>query len=230
VYGDETHADSGVDSPRIPERPRRVSGDDLSRIISLSDGVFAFALTILALSLAVPTFSTAGLSAGQASAHLAHLLQQDYSAFFGYAFAFVMIALWWVSHHRIFQHVARYNGSLVWINMAFLLQIAVMPFVLSVYADYSGTQVAVDLFAGLQVTLGITISSLWDYATRAHLLKPKVAESTAKYLSHRGWYSSGVFALSIGLSFYSITAAEVAWIFVFVVQRLLDRRGPVPLA
>ncbi len=230
MLDDEARSASEAGSLRPHDHARGLSGDDLSRIISLSDGVFAFALTLLALSLAVPTFSTAGLTANQASSHLARLLQQDYRSFFGYAFAFVMIAIWWVSHHRIFQHVARYNGTLVWINMGFLLQIAVMPFVLSVYADYSSTQVAVDLFAGIQITLGITISVLWDYARAARLVKPRVSEPVGRYLSRRGWYSASVFAVSIALSFYSITAAEIAWIFVFVVQRLLDRRGTVPLA
>lgn len=210
--------------------PHDISGDDLTRIISLSDGVFAFALTLLALSLVVPSFDSSGLTIGQTSAHLANLLQRDYNAFLGYVFAFVMIAVWWTSHQRAFQHIARYNQTLVWINMAFLLQIAVTPFVLSVYTHYSSTQVAVDLFACLQVALGITISVLWDYARNAELLKAGLTEPVAVYLSRRGWYSSAVFAISIGLSFYSVTAAELSWVLVFVVQRVLDRWATVPLA
>jgi uncharacterized membrane protein len=203
---------------------REITGTDLSRIISLSDGVFAFALTLLALSLAVPIVSTK-VPADHVSSNLAFLLQRDYNAFFGYAFAFVMIGIWWVVHHRTFQFIARYDSTLVWLNMAILIQIAVMPFVLSVFNDYGGTQTAVGLFAGLQVTLGITTTVLWDYAHRAKLLRPNIPEPVAEFFTRRGWYTAGVFALSIGLTFVNVTAAELSWLLLFVVQRVLDRKG-----
>ncbi|HTW55992.1 MAG TPA: TMEM175 family protein [Thermoplasmata archaeon] len=226
---DEAHSTAAPHPPSGRPRAFGMFGDDLSRVIALSDGVFAFALTLLALSLTVPVFSTAGQSSGQVSSHLAFLLQRDYNAFFGYVFAFVMIAVWWIGHHRAFDHIARYTSGLVWINMAFLIQIAVMPFVLSVFNDYSDTQVAVALFAGLQMSLGITISLLWDFARRWHLLKPKVSEAVVQYLSRRNLFSAGVFAVSIGITFVSLTAAEVSWVFVFVLQRLLDLRTPAPV-
>ena len=230
MYEDETRRKAAPATGEAQASLRGLSGDDLSRIISLSDGVFAFALTLLALSLTVPSFDTVGLTRGQVSSHLAYLLQQDYNAFFGYAFAFVMIAVWWVAHHRAFRYVARYNASLVWLNMGFLLQIAVMPFVLSVFTDYASTQIAVVLFASIQVTLGITISVLWDYARHADLLQPNVSTAVRDYLSRRNWYSSGVFALSIAVSFLNVTAAEACWVLVFVVQRVLDRSRSAPLA
>jgi uncharacterized membrane protein len=207
-----------------PLKPRTVhaadsTGDDLGRIISLSDGVFAFALTLLALSLVVPSFDSAGLTTAQQSGHLAYLLQHDYNAFIGYAFAFVMIGVWWNVHHRTFRYIARFNGALVWLNMSLLLQIAVMPFVLSVYVAYSDTQTAVALFAAIQVTLGITNTLIWDYCRRAKLLKPDVPENVAHFFSRRGWMTAAVFAISIGVTYLSISAAEACWVVVFFVQR-----------
>jgi TMEM175 potassium channel family protein len=223
--GDENHRELPTVAPGPHFRPRGISGTDLSRIISLSDGVFAFALTLLALSLTVPVFNTTNDSTHQVSGHLARLLQLDYNAFFGYGFAFVMIAIWWVVHHRTFQYIARYDSTLVWLNMGILLQIAVMPFVLSVFNDYGQTQTAVGLFAGLQVTLGITTTLLWDYARRAKLLHPNIPPEIAEFFTRRGWYTAGVFALSIGLTFVNITAAELSWLLLFAVQRALDRKG-----
>jgi len=224
---------SEEEGPTASSSPTRISkdpihgiyGEDLGRILSLSDGVFAFALTLLALSLAVPTFDTTGLTKGQVSSHLAFLLQQDYNAFIGYAFAFVMIGLWWIAHHRTFEYIGRYNSRLVWLNMLVLMQIAVMPFVLSVFNNYSDTQVAVDLFAGVQVSLGLSTTLLWDYARRAKLLKKDVPEPIAQFFVRRGLYTSAVFALSIGLSFYSVTIAEISWVLTFVIQGELNRRG-----
>lgn len=201
----------------------RLQGDDLGRIISLSDGVFAFALTLLALSLTVPVFAQTGLSDHQVSSTLAFYLQQDYVAFLGYVFAFVMIGVWWVIHNRSFQYIARYNSRLVWINMAILLQIAVMPFVMSVFSAYSQTQVAVALFASIQVGLGLANTALWDYARHAKLLKPNVPPAVGVLFSRRGYLTSAVFAASIGVSFIGVSYAEYTWALTFVVQRILER-------
>lgn len=230
VLDDEPHP-----APPTPIVYRRghfagITGEQLDRIIALSDGVFAFAMTLLVLSLAVPSFDTNGMSDKATSAHLAFLLQHDYNAFIAYGFAFVMIAVWWVVHHRTFQFIARYDSTLVWLNMAILMEVAVMPFFLTIFADYSGTQTAVALFAGIQVTLGITTTMLWDYARRAKLVKPHLPPSVATYFSQRGWVTAGIFALSIGLTFFSVSIAELSWILIFIVPRVLERNLPAPAA
>ncbi len=198
-----------------------IAGEDLTRIISLSDGVFAFALTLLALSLAVPTVAS-GIPASRVSSNLAFLLQQDWPAFLGYVFAFVMIGIWWIVHVRTFQYIARFDSRLVWLNLAILLQIAVMPFVMRVYSAYSDTQVAVGLFAGIQVGLGVTSNLLWDYARNSGLLKPNIPPEIARAYSRRGWMVAAVFLASIGVSFVNLGAAEACWILVFVVQRAAE--------
>jgi uncharacterized membrane protein len=209
-------------SPRTPRhRAGELEGDDLGRILALSDGVFAFAMTLLALSLTVPVITQS--TGAQASGPLGAALWQDWTAFLGYAFAFVMIAVWWVAHNRTFQYIARYNSTLVWINMAILIEIAVMPFVLSVFSHYSSTMVGVDLFAGTQVALGITNTGLWDYARYAKLLKPNVPAGAVTFYSSRGYLAAAVFAGSIGLSFVSVAAAEVSWILTFVLTRYFGR-------
>ena len=156
--GAPTTATPGMGTP-VPLRG--IYGEDLSRILSLSDGVFAFALTLLALSLAVPTFATAGLTTR--SAIVPPRLPPPAGL--------QRIHRLWVRLRDDRRVVDRpppnipvpsngHTSELVWLNMLVLLQIAVMPFVLSVFNDYSNTQVAVDLFAGIQVSLGLTLTGL----------------------------------------------------------------------
>jgi uncharacterized membrane protein len=223
---DETSTQQTVSATGKVLIPTRISGEDLSRILSLSDGVFAFAMTLLVLSLTVPVISGSGTSHPVfTSTHLANKLWADIDVFVAYGFAFVMIAVWWVVHNRTFQYIARYDSPLVWINMAVLVQIAVMPFVLSVFSTYSYTQAGVVLFAGIQVTLGLTTTLMWDYARRAHLLKPSVPAVVAKYFSRRGYFTALVFAASIGVSFVSLEGAEITWVLTFLVQRFVASHG-----
>lgn len=218
MAGDENVGALSAD-PRWRGRSWRIAGEDFGRILALSDGVFAFAMTLLAITLAVPVVATSGRTEPQISQALGRALVGDIGPIFGYAFAFVMIGVWWIVHNRSFQYLARYDSALVWINMSILIQIAIMPFVMGVYNSYNNVQAAVDLFAGLQVTLGLTNMLLWEYAHRRGLLRNDVPEDVARYFTRRGWFSSAVFAVSIGISFVSVTGAQLTWIATFFALR-----------
>lgn len=215
---------------RVRRVDTQIVGEDLGRIVSLSDGVFAFALTLLVLSLTVPVAQNgSSFTNGQLGAALNH----DYGTFLAYAFAFLMIALWWVVHNRTFYYIAKFDSTLVWLNMMLLAQVAVMPFVLDVYAEYGfgsaphqpALQYAIVLFALVQATLGLTTTAIWEYARRAHLTKPNVPADISNYFTRRGLLTSLVFAISIGVSFYNLTYAQFTWFGIFLVQRALTVTG-----
>jgi uncharacterized membrane protein len=226
MTGPETPAPLAASAPATPRTAIDPPGEDLTRIISLSDGVFAFALTLLVLSLVVPSLDTTGRSSAQISRALAGALGADWNRFLGYAFAFFMIAIWWTAHHRIFRYVKRYDNLLVWLNMAVLLEVAVMPFILSVYGTYSETQTAVILFAATQGLTGITLAGLWSYASGDHrLIDRQLDPRVIGYIARRNWLGPLVFAGSIAVAFVNVTAAEISWTLLFVVQRVSGRYG-----
>jgi len=204
---------------------REVPGEDIGRIISLSDGVFAFALTLLVLGLTVPVLSTSTPS-GPLSRMLWARLQSDWPKFLGYVFAFVMISVWWMVHHRTFRYIQRYDFVLMWLNMLVLLEVAVMPFVLQVFSGYPGTQTAVALFAFMQMATGITINVLWRYAARGHrLIDPKLPDEEIRYFANRGILPAVAFGGSILVSFVNLSWAEVIWVAPIILNRLSQRYG-----
>jgi uncharacterized membrane protein len=197
-------------------------GDDMGRILALTDGVFAFALTLLVLTLTVPVVSTTGYTPVQISGHLGNALWKDYGAFAGYVFVFVMIAYWWLAHHRLFRYIVRYDDVLNSLNLLLLLEIAVMPFVLKVFVSYDDTQVAVILFSLIQISAALTIGILWRYASHNHrLISKDVPESVLRYFGARTLVTPAIFAISIGVSFLNITAAEFLWVSVFAARWLV---------
>jgi uncharacterized membrane protein len=201
-------------------------GEDLSRILALSDGVFAFALTLLVLTLTVPIVNTNGLNPQQSSGALGAALNREYGQFLAYVFAFVMIAIWWRAHHRTFRYIVRYDSVLTNLNLALLLEIAVMPFILEVYSDYQSTQVAVILFSAIQAVTGLTLNAIWTYATSNHrLVSPELPEATIHYTTTRGRLTPLIFVAAIGVSFLNVQAAQYTWILAIVAQRFLVRYG-----
>lgn len=95
----------------------------LERVVFFSDAVFAIAITLLVLEIEVP--------------HVAHdappsaywkALAELIPSFLAFLLSFLVIGRFWISHHRIFERVKRFDLRLLWPNMAYLLSIAFMPF------------------------------------------------------------------------------------------------------
>ena len=96
------------------ERGQQAYG--LGRILALCDGVFAFSLTLLVVSLSVPTASSTSALASQ-------LLDQAPN-YFSYIISFAAVASIWYGHHETFKYIRRYDGRLIALNFGSLLLIA----------------------------------------------------------------------------------------------------------
>jgi len=85
---------------------------DSGRLEAFSDGVFAVAITILALNLAVP---------GPGHGPLAAQLAGHWPSFAAYVVSFLTIGIIWVNHHTLFKNFARIDRTLLFLNLLLLL-------------------------------------------------------------------------------------------------------------
>ena len=85
------------------------------RLIALSDGLFATVLTILVLDLKLD------LAPNAISTDIFHSLVALWPHMFSYFLTFLVTGLYWLGHHRIFDHIVRYDRRLLWYNLMFLL-------------------------------------------------------------------------------------------------------------
>src|ERR1700721_4467437 len=123
---------SGKDSPcdrPLPATRSPGSFVDSGRLEAFSDGVFAVAITILALSLSV-----AGPGKGQPG--LAVLLGEHWPAFAAYAVSFAAIGIVWVNHHTLFKNFSEIDRALLFLNLLLLFFVVAIPFATSTFAAY----------------------------------------------------------------------------------------------
>jgi uncharacterized membrane protein len=99
------------------------AGNDLTRLLALSDGFFATVLTILVLDLKLPDLS---LLVSQGDTR--RILDELAIRLFSYVLTFVVAGLYWISHHGDFGYIERYNRRLLWYNLMFLLFVGLLPF------------------------------------------------------------------------------------------------------
>jgi uncharacterized membrane protein len=81
---------------------------DRGRLESFSDGVFAVAITLLALNLAVP---------GPGHHRLLNLLGHSWPAFAAYVISFFTIGVIWVNHRSLFSGLAHIAAALYGVVM-----------------------------------------------------------------------------------------------------------------
>jgi len=144
----------------------------MHRIEALTDGIFAFSMTLLVLSINVPlsTSALAGMGVGETL-----LAQSD--RFVNYGMSFLLLAIFWVSHHRVFDHLKHVDWKLVWGNVFLLSFIALVPFATALANEFPKDSASDFLFGLNLFIIGIIYFLIWKYATDGRrLVKPDLDE------------------------------------------------------
>lgn len=179
---------------------------EFSRIVAFSDGVFAIAITLLVLSLEVPTEAH-----GQA---LTEAIWDQRDSLFAYALSFAVIGRFWVVHHRFFGDVIGFDGRLLALNLFYLAWIVLIPFSSAVLGDHGGEAPALVLYAGN--LLGVTLVGMWmtTDARRAGLTKAHPdAEAASR---RRALLSIAIFVVSIPLALVVPDVVAFVWLTLFL--------------
>ena len=200
--------------PRVTARLERRMGKDVERIAFFSDAVFAIAITLLSVRIAIPPTAS----------NLGHALADNWREYLSFALSFYVIGSYWVSHHAMFRLVLRYDGVLLRMNLVFLAMIAFLPFPTEVIGRYAGQAPAVILYASCVTACSLTMSLVWRTAHRRGLLDPELTQSTIDYHRGRGVVASLPFLVSIPVAFVAPTVAMFVWASLIPLGWLAARR------
>jgi uncharacterized membrane protein len=188
------------------------------RITAFSDGVFAIAITLLVLDLKLPD------EPSHAPGDLTALLLELIPKFYSWVLSFVIIGIYWMGHHQMFSYIRRIDGTLLWLNILFLLCISFIPFPTSVLGEYGDRRPAVILYFGTLCATGLSGTLLWWYATRdRRLVDPDLDPQLVTYSTLRGVTAIGIFLLAIGVSFLSPEIAVYCPVLIPVAAWVLSR-------
>jgi uncharacterized membrane protein len=194
-----------------------------SRAEAFSDGIFAIAATLLVLDLAVPKPGSSLLTG----------LLNEWPAYAAYATSFLTIGIIWVNHHAVLERLERIDRGFLFLNVVFLLFVALIPFptkVLSQYLQSGGdyAHVAAAAYGVAMILMGISFSILNYYATARGL----VARHQRLTFWQQVRYSIGLLMYVVGTA-VSLIDARIALLiyagmaFYYVVEPLMAARQDV---
>ena len=145
------------------------------RIATLSDGIFAIAMTLLVLTIQIPK-----IPADRAGAELPGYIYRLWPQLTKYFLAFITLAAFWMSHHVQFRHIRRSNYVFLWINILAMMLTALIPFTTDIVGDYGNVAAAARLFEFNLLLAGMAFYWQWTYACRHRLVSPGIDPSIIK--------------------------------------------------
>jgi uncharacterized membrane protein len=194
---------------------------ELDRVVNFSDAVFAIAATLLVLSIQFPR----GLDAPSLDAKVWQEYRDVLPQVLAYGLSFVVIARYWLAHHRMFKIVRRIDARFVSMNLVLLGLIALLPFPTEVFGEYPLSRPAVVVYAAGIAATGLAATAVWWYATQGNrLIDTSTHRDWIVHTHLRGLSIPAVFLVSIPIAFVSVTAAELSWALLVPLRFVFARR------
>jgi uncharacterized membrane protein len=197
--------DPNLDQYTMTEEKEMVEEMHLTkgRLEALSDGIFAFAMTLLVIGLNLPDKATIV----QSNVFALHFILALYSDFFHYVIAFLILGAFWLSQHQQFHSVRVPDKMFIWINLVTLMFVALLPFSTSFSGDFSGASLGAIVFEANLFAIGMGMSCQWWYATNNR----RLTESTLKPAYIRGVLIGNLIVPTVSVICILIASTGALW-------------------
>jgi uncharacterized membrane protein len=194
----------------------------VQRLTQLADGVFAIVMTLLILDLKVPNVPS-NVPDSILNAQLRAILPN----FASFILSFVLTGIYWVGHHVQFLFIRRTDRTHLWINLFFLLTIAIVPFSAAVLGKF-GLHIVPVMWYGANIllaALGLHLS--WLYATRrGQLVDEDIDPMVVRRVSERLVFAYVTYGLAMLLALVDPRISLAMYLILpifFIVPGALDR-------
>jgi len=202
---------------------------DTARLEAFSDGVFAVAITLLALDLRVPDPAT--LPHGPHGGLVPVLLGQ-WPVYLAYGLSFLTILIMWINHHNLFRLIRRTDHLFLLLNGLLLLSVTTVPFATSLLATYlrqPDKRAAQVVYGAVSLAMATAFNRMWAYASRdRHLLGPDADERMVREVTRAYRFGPLIYSATVVLALLSAEASLALCILLalfFALPRRVRRDG-----
>ena len=182
---------------------------DPTRIMALVDGIYAFAMTLLVITIEPPKVPILELPAA---------IYADSDKFLSYLISFVVLGSFWVVHQKLFSMIKGVTDGYVWLNIFTMMFIVLIPYATEITGDYSNSVFGNVVFNIIMLLAGVFNYILWRNAFKNKLLKEEF--EGAKFNLGRAMVMPIASIAGIGLSFIIPSWSPIVYMFVPISFRL----------
>jgi uncharacterized membrane protein len=180
----------------------------MGRLLSFSDNVYAFAITLLGTQFKMPDPQQV-----QSSSDLTLFLADLRSpALASYALSFFVIALFWTLHAKYFRHIERQNGTLRVLNLIHLMTVAVIPFSTDLLSTFVDDELPFILYAVTAGVAAMSLAVIQTYAMTNHRLVDRdIPWPDLRIRILIAWVTPLCYFLSLAIAMIDYRFAWIVW-------------------
>jgi len=187
----------------------RVAGHNIERLAALSDGIFAVAMTLLAIDLRLPAAEVI-----HSEGDLLHALLGVAPNVLVYFMSFLTLGIFWVGQQAQLNHLKRSNVRLTWIHLLLLFAVTLLPLSTKFLAEFMAYRTAMFAYWVNLLIFGVILYTSWGYATRNALVKDDLPRDVTAAICRRIIIAQALYAFAASLGFIS-TRLSIALIVLF---------------
>src|SRR4029077_1585169 len=188
------------------------------RLDAISDGIFGVAMTLLVLTLVVPTAVEV-----RAAGDLGHALLKLMPNVVTYFMSFMTLGIFWVAQETRLSEVKRTDRDYTWIMLTFLLFVTLVPFSTPLLAAYYVSWMAVVEYWFNIFLLGAFNSAAVEYASRAGLFAAARRAILLPAIRRRALIAQSLYALATALSVFDTRISIAAIVLIQLNYALAPR-------
>ena len=166
------------------------AGGDVGRIEALSDGIFAFAATLL-----VVDFHTPEAADMHSEAQLLAALSASAPRLIPWLMSLMTLGIFWIGQQTQLNLLERSNRDLSWLHLVFLAVVTALPFTTRLLADFLTYRTAFLVYWANIFLIGACLYATWSYAERAKLIREDAHGETSRAVKRRIVIAQSLYAV-----------------------------------
>ena len=199
----------------MPKLYTEFAGRSLDRLSALSDGIFAFSMTLLVLDIHVP--SREAVHSGE---ELAAALIEILPSFTTWLMSLMILGIFWVGQQTQLCHLRNSDRNYTWYTLTLLAFVTAIPFSTKLLTAFIHFRLALLLYWANVFFIGALIYISWNYACRHKLIKPEVTEEVYRAVKRRVFTAQALYAFGAALCVFNnywsigfIVAVQLNYVF-----------------
>lgn len=195
------------------------------RLEALGDGIFAVAMTILAIELRLPEEMN-----GNSWGDFVRSFRESWHGLLCYGISFVVLGIMWFGHRMIFEYIGKTNRHFIFLGVLFYLVVCLVPFSTRILAANTLKWFSIIVYALNLSLCNLTLYVQWKYGiSRPGMLHREIPPEVRREATISFLLSPVVYAIAVILSFFAPQLSIAIFIItpiIYLLPNKLDKYLP----
>ena len=145
--------------------------------------------------------------------------------FIAYVLSFLVLGVFWLIHHILFDNIAYYDARLAWLNIVFLLFVALVPFTTSLLGEYLMEKTPAIIYGIQLLVIFLMGFFIWSYAMGKKLSDAEIDPSVIRGAKRMGYAYFAILIPAIVIAFFAPLVSIIIYGFFVLIFILITGFG-----